>query len=393
MKRTFRIIPFSLILYLFFTHASISAASLGGDINKDNTVNINDYNLIITNFNKTGALGWIPSDIDKNGKVDIFDYNILIENFNKKINASVVTPTVTSAPIPASIATLINKKMVFAEKYRTNTGGVMNEFVSLGYYEFLANAQVKIHVILFDGKNNVYPTASLKKHGTMNAPHWNGICQPGPIYKPTPTATNDYIGSWTTDGTIIKVKIGAITHEWRLMDKKTSYYRVNKDLMDSANTKTSFTDTDGFGYLTDAVSSEQINKTHLLTKYSSELWQNAGTVNTPWVRPPNSLSTNYFKPTTDQRVISYSYPAPYEDEPTMWAETSILFNDAPSTNLLIFMNGGHEFNKNGCLDADETGHAQQLLGVKEGNTITKMVGIEYSYESDGYPILSILRYF
>jgi len=53
------------------------------DINSDGKVDIFDYNLIITNFGKTGAAGFTSSDIDTNGKVDIFDYNTLISNFGK----------------------------------------------------------------------------------------------------------------------------------------------------------------------------------------------------------------------------------------------------------------------------------------------------------------------
>lgn len=40
-----------------------------------------DYNVLIADFGKTGASGWIPADIIKNGKVDLFDYNILVTNF------------------------------------------------------------------------------------------------------------------------------------------------------------------------------------------------------------------------------------------------------------------------------------------------------------------------
>jgi hypothetical protein len=54
-----------------------------GDLDGDGDVNIDDYNLLVANFGKTGTPGWIPADINKNGRVDIFDYNILVENFGK----------------------------------------------------------------------------------------------------------------------------------------------------------------------------------------------------------------------------------------------------------------------------------------------------------------------
>jgi hypothetical protein len=52
-----------------------------GDIDGNNKVDIFDYNLLLTNFGKTGTS--LVGDIDKNGKVDIFDYNILLTNFGK----------------------------------------------------------------------------------------------------------------------------------------------------------------------------------------------------------------------------------------------------------------------------------------------------------------------
>lgn len=51
-----------------------------GDIDRNNKVDIFDYNILLTDFGKTGNL---PADIDKNGKVDIFDFNILLTNFGK----------------------------------------------------------------------------------------------------------------------------------------------------------------------------------------------------------------------------------------------------------------------------------------------------------------------
>jgi hypothetical protein len=52
-----------------------------GDIDCDGRIWIFDYNILVTNFGKTGAN--IPGDLDCNGKVDIFDYNILVTNFGR----------------------------------------------------------------------------------------------------------------------------------------------------------------------------------------------------------------------------------------------------------------------------------------------------------------------
>ncbi|MBP9747042.1 MAG: DUF1565 domain-containing protein [Saprospiraceae bacterium] len=54
------------------------ATSLPGDIDGNGKVDIFDYNLLLTDFGKTGTLA---TDIDKNGKVDIFDYNTVLTHF------------------------------------------------------------------------------------------------------------------------------------------------------------------------------------------------------------------------------------------------------------------------------------------------------------------------
>jgi len=53
-----------------------------GDI-PGNQVNEYDYNVLVGDFGKTGAPGWIKADIIKNGKVDEFDYNVLVGDFDR----------------------------------------------------------------------------------------------------------------------------------------------------------------------------------------------------------------------------------------------------------------------------------------------------------------------
>ena len=56
-----------------------------GDLDNNGTVDIFDYNQLLTDFGKTGS--GLVADIDKAGdsanKVDIFDYNLLLTNFGK----------------------------------------------------------------------------------------------------------------------------------------------------------------------------------------------------------------------------------------------------------------------------------------------------------------------
>ena len=47
-----------------------------------NQVNEADYNLLLSDFGKTGSPGWIPADINDDGTVDEEDYNMLVGAFN-----------------------------------------------------------------------------------------------------------------------------------------------------------------------------------------------------------------------------------------------------------------------------------------------------------------------
>ena len=56
-------------------------SSKPGDIDGNDTVDIFDYNILLTNFGKSGA--GIQGDLDSNDTVDIFDYNEVLTNFGK----------------------------------------------------------------------------------------------------------------------------------------------------------------------------------------------------------------------------------------------------------------------------------------------------------------------
>jgi len=52
-----------------------------GDTNNDTIINIQDYNILVSEFHQTGDT--LTADFNKSGKVDIQDYNILVTFFGK----------------------------------------------------------------------------------------------------------------------------------------------------------------------------------------------------------------------------------------------------------------------------------------------------------------------
>jgi hypothetical protein len=52
-----------------------------GDANGDTFINVQDYNILVTQFNQSGPR--LPADFNKSGRVDVQDYNILTSNFGR----------------------------------------------------------------------------------------------------------------------------------------------------------------------------------------------------------------------------------------------------------------------------------------------------------------------
>ena len=53
------------------------------DLDHNGKEDIFDYNILVSDFGKSGTPGFISADINKDGKVDNLDYNIFINNFEK----------------------------------------------------------------------------------------------------------------------------------------------------------------------------------------------------------------------------------------------------------------------------------------------------------------------
>lgn len=54
-----------------------------GDVNGDGLVNIVDIGIIVDNYGKTGAAGFIPADLNHDGVINIVDIGIVIDNYGE----------------------------------------------------------------------------------------------------------------------------------------------------------------------------------------------------------------------------------------------------------------------------------------------------------------------
>jgi hypothetical protein len=79
-------IAFALIGYLIFRSFALNP-NLPGDLNNDNTVNIQDLSILLSNYGTSST----TADINSDGTVNILDMSILLSNYGKTYSPSTIT--------------------------------------------------------------------------------------------------------------------------------------------------------------------------------------------------------------------------------------------------------------------------------------------------------------
>jgi hypothetical protein len=89
---TIFIIAFACIGYLIFRSFALNP-NLPGDLNNDNTVNIQDLSILLSNYNTSNS----TADINSDGTVNVLDMSILLSNYGQSV-------TISGVQIPSNIA-------------------------------------------------------------------------------------------------------------------------------------------------------------------------------------------------------------------------------------------------------------------------------------------------
>lgn len=96
---TIFIIAFALIGYLIFRSFALNP-NLPGDLNNDNSVNIQDLSILLSNYGTSNT----TADINGDGTVNILDLSTLLSNYGKSVTAATnISPSTTSHNIDGNL--------------------------------------------------------------------------------------------------------------------------------------------------------------------------------------------------------------------------------------------------------------------------------------------------
>jgi hypothetical protein len=291
-----------------------------------------------------------------------------------------------------------HKYLAFAIAYRaTDSAGGGGNFVVLGHYDFLDNHELNLSYFFYDGRRNLKSNATSQQHPRLVA---GTAATPGAIQIPAYTLAENVRGTWSVDraGGILRMRLGNTIHEWSLRSPADNLFVPRGPYLNAdTNTPTvsgwTYSDARGYAYLTDYVTlPRKITRADLLPDYKGEIQS----LITPrggasqWTQKLSDLHVQRYQSFADGDVLGYMVSSRWVSTP-MVVFSTLLLNYAPHSKLLIYSNGGHDFNRNGVFD--EPGHTTQMFGIYDGAKISRLVYIEHSYQDAGLPILSVGHYY
>ena len=301
---------------------------------------------------------------------------------------------------PAAAAELPygHKHLVFALAYRAaDSTGDPGHFVVLGHYDFHEDESARLSYFFYDARKNLRPNSTNHRHLRLAT---GGAATPGPVQIPTYALAEQVRGTWSLDRGpgLLRVRVGGLIHEWTLRDPAENLFVPRGPYVSAENQGHTaggwtYADARGYGYLADYLNlPRKLTRDDLLPDYKGEiqtLLPQRGR-EAPWAQKASDLHVGRYLPSADGDVLGYMVGSRWVSTPTLVFST-LLLNYAPYSRLLLYLNGGHDFNHNGVFD--EPGHTTQLFGIYDGSKVAHLVYVEYSYQDAGQPLLSVGHYY
>lgn len=272
--------------------------------------------------------------------------------------------------------------MLFALGYKSADS--QTDRISIGSYTITKN-KLAADAKEYDAILNSKP-AMLSEKNAMSAPYGNGNCQNRSVEIPTFTNHIQVNGSFIDDGTIT-VLLKGLKYVWKRDSDHIGFY-----ILDSVSDSKGNVMDHAVGYAFNTESSlDTLSKTNFFPTYSGNIFhKNARkTINDDWEKQSTMLKPSMF--TAHGNLLEYDSEGSVKLAKPVWSHNTLALNQS-NDKREIYNDYGHDFNRNGCYD--EYGHNKVILaGLNKSSMIDKMVFIEYSYNHDGYPMLSVGRYY
>ena len=191
-----------------------------------------------------------------------------------------------------------------------------------------------------------------------------------------------------------EITINKQTYEWGAEDGGESSYKLRSIRDNAINQDLPLAV--GFAYLSKNQNAPvKLKKENFLPYYRGDIYHknNYAVAKTSWELQSTGLKISIFSESNNGDFLNYSSVGTIKNK-GVWVGNGILLNHNKKSSNTIYQDLGHDFNKNGCYD--EFGHNKVILAAYNSDTpsiVRNMVYIEYSYAFDGFPLLSVGRYY
>lgn len=297
-------------------------------------------------------------------------------------------------PVPLRALEAPERTFVFAIGYQEEEPA--GDILYLGSVRLEPNGRAVIGRYRYDALANRLPRPLPGHLPVMQAPYGDGRCQSRPVAA-APEEFADLIGRWRTlaeNG--LELEMAGQILQWRADPAVKDAYVLSGMRNPAGRTPLRPA---GFAFLgTGSENRRALAQTDFADRYQGTILHKDARQRPadPWREESSALLLSLFhSQQNDPDLLELSRPGQAAVSARagreIWSHNAFLLNQKTDLPGIIYQDYGHDFNGNGCYD--EPGHSKTILPlVPSGGPVRSMVYIEYSYNRDGYPIVSVGRY-
>ena len=282
------------------------------------------------------------------------------------------------------------KVLITAQHFTETANGPMKAHLLLGYYRLAADGSATRSHYLFLPANNS-PAVLTRNLRTPMTP--KGDCTPGQFRIPAyASQVVSAASTWNATAAAIDLHNDDGTIETWKLEKPDRLVFLLQSI--SHGTATIGANAYGVAMLSDDIAppgNRPIRLEDLRGGYQGIVFHkhNGLGMSALWARPDSEFNPSLLSAPPGY-LNSYGFTQ-YDSGQDLYVQFSLLFNYAPENHSIIYYEYGHDFDKNLCFD--ELGHTSMLWTIWRAGIADGIVGIEYSFQDSGYPMLTVAAYY